>query len=130
MYIIIIIINSVNHLKVNGKIITDNNKKVAEPLAINLSKYSSTDSYSSEFQKIKMLKEKRRLDFSSKNENDYNIPFSVTELKQPLQRANDSATGLDQVHYQLFNHLPNSALSVLLKVYNHVWESGHRGAKR
>ena len=30
----------------------------------------------------------------------------------------------------LFNHLPNSALSVLLKVYNHVWKSGHRGAKR
>ena len=116
--------NSVNHLKVNGKIITDNNKKVAEPLAINLSKYSSTDSYSSEFQKIKMLKEKRRLDFSSKNEDDYNLPFSMTELKQSLQRSNDAATGLDQVRYQLLTHLPNSALSVLLKIYNDVWECG------
>ena len=48
----------------------------------------------------------------------------MTELRQSLQRANDSATGLDQVHYQLLTHLPNSALSVLLKVYNHVWESG------
>ena len=46
------------------------------------------------------------------------------KLRQSLQRANDSATGLDQVHYQLLTHLPNSALSVLLKVYNHVWESG------
>ena len=71
-----------------------------------------------------MLKEKRRLDFSSKNEEEYNLPFSVTELRQSLQRVNDSATGLDQVHYQLLTHLPNSALSVLLKVYNHVWESG------
>ena len=97
---------------------------MAEPLAINVSKYSSTDNYSSEFQKIKMLKEKRRLDFSSKNEDDYNLPFSMTELKQSLQRPNDSATGLDQVYYQLLTHLPNSALSVLLKVYNHVWESG------
>ena len=39
------------------------------------------------------------------------VPFSV-------------ATGLDQVHYQLLTHRPNSALSVLLKVYNHVWEYG------
>ena len=115
--------NSVNHLKVNGNLITDK-KEVAEVLAKNLSKNSSTDNYSDEFQRIKTLKEKRRLDFSSKNEEEYNLPFSVTELRQSLQRANDSATGLDQVHYQLLTHLPNSALSVLLKVYNHVWESG------
>ena len=48
----------------------------------------------------------------------------MTELRKSLQRANDSVTGLDQVHYQLLTHLPNTALSVLLKVYNHVWESG------
>ena len=40
--------NSVNRLKVKGKLITDK-KEVAEALAINLSKNSSTDSYSSEF---------------------------------------------------------------------------------
>ena len=71
-----------------------------------------------------MLKEKQRLDFFSKNEEEYNLPFSVTELRQSLQKANDLATGLDQVHYQLLTHLPNSALSVLLKVYNDIWESG------
>ena len=87
-------------------------------------KNSVTDNYSSQCQRIKMLKGKRRLDFSSTNEEDYNLPFSMTELKQSLQRTNDSATGLDQVHYQLLTHLPNSTLSVLLKVYNHVWESG------
>ena len=71
-----------------------------------------------------MLKEKRCQDFSSKNEEENNLPFSVAELKQSLQRANDSATGLDQVQYQLLTHLPNSALSILVKDYNHVWESG------
>ena len=115
--------NSVNHLKVNGNLITDK-KEVAEILAKNLSKYSSTENYPDEFQRIKILKEKRRLDFSSKNEEEYNLPFSVTELRQSLQRANDSVTGLDQVLYQLLTHLPNTALSVLLKVYNHVWEYG------
>ena len=71
---------------------------MAEVLAKNLSKNPSTDNDSDEFQRIKMLKEKRRLDFSSKNEEEYNLPFSMTELRQSLQRANDSATGLDQVH--------------------------------
>jgi len=40
--------NSVNHLKVNGNLITDK-KEVAEVLAKNLSKNSSTDNYSDEF---------------------------------------------------------------------------------
>ena len=115
--------NSVNHLKVNCKLIT-NKKEVVEALAINLSKKSSTDNYPSDCQRIKMLKEKRCLAFSSINEEDYNLPFSMTELKQSLQRANNSATGLDQVHYHLLTHLPKSALSVLLRVYNHDWESG------
>ena len=33
----------------------------------------------------------------------------MIELKQSLHGANDSATGLDQVQYQLLSHLPNSA---------------------
>ena len=92
--------NLINHLKVNGKIITDK-KEVAEALAVKVLKNSSTENYPSEFQRIKMLKEKRRLDFSSTNEEDYNIPFPMTELKQSLQTANDLAACLDQVHYQL-----------------------------
>ena len=44
------------------------------------------------------------------NKEEYNLPFSVTEFRQSLQRANDSATGWDQVHYQLLTHLPNSAV--------------------
>ena len=110
--------NSFNHLKVNGRLITDR-KEVVVALVINLLKDSLTDNYSSEFQRIKMLK--RHLDFLLKTKR---IITSVTKLKQSLQRANDLATGLDQVHCQCLTHLPNSALSVLLKVYNHVWESG------
>ena len=42
-----------------------------------------------------MMKEKKYLDFSPKNKEECNQPFSVTKLKQSLQRANDSSTGLD-----------------------------------
>ena len=58
--------NSINHLKVNGNLITDK-KEVTEVLAKNLSKCSLTDNYSDEFQRIKMWKEKHP-DFSSRNE--------------------------------------------------------------
>ena len=75
--------NSVNHLKVNDNLITDK-KEAAEVLAKSLSTKSSTDNYSDEFQRIKTLKEKRRLDFYSKNEQEYNLPFLMTELRQSL----------------------------------------------
>ena len=45
------------------------------------------------------------------------------ELKQALQKFNNSAAGPDEVHYNLLTHLPESVLSVLLKVYNSIWES-------
>ena len=43
------------------------------------------------------VKEKKRFNFSSDNQ----LPFSLTKLKQSLQKLNDSATGLDEVHDQL-----------------------------
>ena len=58
--------NSINHLKVNGTLITGK-KQIAELIATNLSKNSSAENSSSDFQRVKTIKEKRRLDFSSKN---------------------------------------------------------------
>ena len=46
----------------------------------------------------------------------------MSELKQALQKLN-SAAGPDEVHYNLLTHLSESVLSVLLKVYNSIWES-------
>ena len=48
----------------------------------------------------------------------------MSELKQALQKSNNSAAGPDEVHYNLLTHLPESVLSVLLKIYNPIWESG------
>ena len=45
------------------------------------------------------------------------------ELKQTLQKSNNSATGPDEVYYNLLTPLPESVLSVLLKVYNSIWDS-------
>ena len=48
----------------------------------------------------------------------------MSELKQMLQKSNNSADGPDEVHYNLLTHLPESVLSAVLKVYNSTWESG------
>lgn len=64
------------------------------------------------------------MNFASDNSEDHNLPFSLTELKQALQKSKDSATGLDGVHYQLLTHLPDKTVCLLLHVYNKTWESG------
>ena len=42
-----------------------------------------------------------------------------------LQKSNNSAAGPDEVHCNLQTHLPESVLSVLLKVYNSINNFGN-----
>ena len=64
------------------------------------------------------------LDFRSDGKEDYNVPFTMGELKEALKKSKDTAAGLDNIHYQFLKRLPESCLNVLLNVYNDVWESG------
>ena len=114
---------TINHLKVGDRLITDK-KAVANLLASTISKNSSSTHYSSDFQRVKQTKESKPCDFSTDESEAYNLPFNFDELKSALQKCNDSAAGLDTIHYQLLTHLPDSALYVLLAVFNHVWTTG------
>ena len=73
---------------------------------------------------IKQQKEKRNLKFSSDNTELYNQSFSLSELKDALSKAVDSSPGPDDIHYQFLKHLHDSSLSVLLKTFNGIWETG------
>ena len=88
------------------------------------SQNSSTQNYASEFQKFKKQKEKTKLNFKSKNLEEYNRQFSLDELRKSLGKAHDTACGPDDIHYQLLKHLPESALQVLLDLMNDIWETG------
>ena len=46
-------------------------------------------------------KKKKKVKFTSDNTGEYNQPFSLLELKQALQKSNDSAVGPDDVYYKL-----------------------------
>ena len=55
---------------------------------------------------------------------EYNRPFSLNELRKSLDKAHDTACGPDDIHYQLLEHLPESALQTLLDLMDDIWETG------
>ena len=40
------------------------------------------------------------------------------------KKSYDTATGPDEVHYQMLKHLPNNALSTILHIFNDIWATG------
>jgi len=42
-----------------------------------------------------------------------------------MRKAHDSATGLDNIHYQMLKNLPEIALITLLCVFNDLWVTGN-----
>ena len=97
---------------------------IADTLASQFCSNSSTSHYSEEFQKYKKEQEKTKLNFKSSNNEEYNTPFNLDELKDAISKAHDTATGPDEVHYQMLKHLPPKSLLALLDIFNDMWETG------
>ena len=115
---------SLQHLDAGGTPVTDK-KEIVNLLASTLKDISSVEGLNPTFSNIKTQAEGRRLDFRSNGGEDYNVPFTMSELKEALKKSKDTAAGLDNIHYQFLKRLPESGLNVLLNVYNDVWESGN-----
>ena len=71
-----------------------------------------------------MEKERENLNFQSRNNEKYNLPFKLSELKNPLDKSNDTTAGPDDIHYQILKHLPSDALETLLNIINEIWCTG------
>ena len=97
---------------------------IADTLASQFCSNSSTSHYSEEFQKYKKEQEKTKINFKSSNNEEYNTPFNLDELKDAISKAHDTATGPDEVHYQMLKHLPPKSLQALLDIFNDMWETG------
>lgn len=116
--------STINHLKKsNSDTITDK-KDIADCLANTFSKHSSSDNYTNQFQKFKCQQEKTKLNFTSNNEEKYNMHFSLEELRESLNQSHDTACGPDQIHYQFLKHLPDTSLLILLSIFNGIWDTG------
>ena len=85
---------------------------------------SSSRNYSEKFQNIKKQEEKIKLIYTSSNTEEYNSLFNITELKDAIAVSKDTATGPDDIHYQMLKHLLESALDTLLHIFNGIWTTG------
>jgi len=115
--------SGIKQIEKDGAIITDV-KNISNVLAETMSNNSSSSNYTTKFQKHKFQKEKTPLHFDSDNNENYNIPFTIKELKDSLNKAHDTSVGPDGIHYQLIKHLPDISLHALLDYYNDIWDDG------
>ena len=104
---------AMHHLENNEGIKITERLDIANRLAQEISKNSSSNNYCTESQKYQVNAEKEHLDFDTDNSENYNVQFS-----------HDTATGPDEIHYQLLKHLPRDSLMVLLNLFNDIWASG------
>ena len=86
---------------------------IADTLGETFCHNSSSFNYSESFRKIKTEQEKVKLNFKSQNNEIYNKDFNLDELVEAIQLSHDSATGPDEIHYQMLKHLPDTSLETL-----------------
>ena len=73
------------------------------------------------FLKLKKRQESVPITFGQDDGSDYNISFTMTELRESLRKCSNTAAGEDEIHYSMIKNLPESSLNFLLKLYNRVW---------
>ena len=56
----------------------------------------------------------------SLNHEKYNLPFTSSELIDALHKSHGTATGPDDIHYQILKHLPNMTLETLFNILNDI----------
>ena len=107
--------NGIKHLVKDGQTIT-NIKQISNTLGDTLSSNSSSNH--------KLQQEQTPLNFESDNIEDYNLPFTVKELQDSLNKAHDTSVGPDDIHYQILKHIPDISLNALLDLFNDIWDDG------
>ena len=93
-------------------------------LAKIFSQNSSSQNGKPKFIMVKQNTEKNKLNFQSKNLENYNGLFSLRELKDAIKRSHNTDVGLDEAHYGFLRQLPKEPLKLLLKIYNKLWTEG------
>ena len=63
------------------------------------------------------------MNFQSQNNEKYSLPFKLSELKNSLDKCNDTTAGPDGIHYQILKHLLSDELETLLNIINEIWRT-------
>ena len=106
---------SFTHLNTKRGTKATSKEEIANTLGESFLDNSSSRNYSEKFQNIKKKQEEKiKLNFTS----------YITELKDAIAVSKDTATGPDDIHYQILKHLPETALDTLLHIFNGIWTTG------
>jgi ribonuclease HI len=109
-----------HHIKQNN-ILTTHQDEICNILAKSFAHNSSNAHYSPTFQTHKQTLEAHNINFNSTNQEDYNLPFSLTELTSAITASRNSTPGPDDIHYQFLKKLPLPSLQLLLHIMNNNW---------
>ena len=105
---------TIHHLEnIDGTKLTER-VDIANKLAQEISKNPSSNNYHTRFQKYQVNAEKEHLDFDTDNSENYNVQISIRELWDALKKSHDTATGPDEIHYQLLKNLLKNLNETLL----------------
>ena len=113
-----------SNFNVGGETKATTKKDMADTLGDAFSKNSSNANYPKEFQNYQKHQEKIKLNFKSSKYKEYNNPFNLDELIDAINKSHDTATGPDEIHYQMLKHLPPKSLKKLSDIFNDIWETG------
>ena len=81
---------TIHHLENNDGTKITERVAIANRLAQDISKNSSSNNYRTKFQKYQEKPEKEHLDFDSDNSENYNVPFTSRKLCDALKKSHDS----------------------------------------
>ena len=55
----------------------------------------------------------------------YNEEFTLVELQNAISSGNSPSVGLDSISYVMLKHLRKMSLTILLSLFNSIWNAGH-----
>ena len=101
-------------------------RDIAEHLADHYHHVSSDENLDPLFLETRATREEALLNpslYESMMNEPYNINFTESELDTALKLYKASATGPDEIHYDMVKNLPRSTRLTLLGAFNSVWNS-------
>ena len=96
---------SYNHLNTSRETKATSKEDIANTFGETFLKNSSSRNYLEKFKNVKKHQEKNRINFKSLNNEEYNNHFNLLELKDAIQKSHDTATGPDEIHYQMMKYI-------------------------
>ena len=107
-------------LGLNGNILASL-KDIANEMGASFASVSSANNYTEPFLSYRNQIQKKKIDFRTTSNYEYNSDLTLNELQYALSKTNNSSAGPDGIPYAMIKHLSDESLIVLLTLYNRIW---------